>query len=80
MNVKGINNNQNVFAVNNKQTLQRKYKEEQNTELTQNVKSDTLELSGEAKKLQPIMSRISSGFYNNPEILMSTAAKISKEF
>lgn len=42
-------------------------------------KSDTLELSAEVLKFQPIKKKIEEGFYNNPEIIRQVAEKIDDE-
>lgn len=40
---------------------------------------DTLSISSEAQKLSRIFSRISSGYYNSPEVLRETAQRILNE-
>ena len=47
------------------------------------VRSDSLEISANAKKLQSLQTieqRIQSGFYNQPEVQRTVAQKISREF
>ena len=43
-------------------------------------KKDRLELSSEAKTLQPIEARLESGFYDKPEVLRQVALKLSLQF
>jgi hypothetical protein len=43
------------------------------------AKSDTLELSAEALKFQPIKKKIEEGFYDKPEIIRQVAEKIDDE-
>ncbi|MEJ5245497.1 MAG: hypothetical protein WHV28_07300 [Bacteroidota bacterium] len=40
---------------------------------------DTLSISTEAQKLSRIFPRISSGYYNSPEVLKETAQRILNE-
>ena len=42
-------------------------------------RSDTLVLSQEAKKLQPYQAKLTSGYYDKPEVLKATALKISQQ-
>ncbi|MBM2816192.1 MAG: hypothetical protein HW421_2954 [Ignavibacteria bacterium] len=43
------------------------------------ARGDKLELSADAKRLRPVMSRMNSGFYNNPGVLREVSKKISNE-
>jgi hypothetical protein len=43
-------------------------------------KTDRLELSEEAQKLNPIQARIESGYYDKPEIMNEIAKQISYAF
>ncbi len=40
---------------------------------------DKLSISSEGQQLSRILSRISSGFYDNPEVLTATAERIAQE-
>lgn len=40
---------------------------------------DKLSISSEAQQLSRILSKISSGFYNTPEVLRETAQRIENE-
>ena len=42
-------------------------------------RGDTLSISSEAQQLSRIFSRISSGYYNSPEVLRETAQRILNE-
>lgn len=46
---------------------------------TSTAGGDTLSISSEAQKLSRIFSRISSGYYNSPEVLRETAQRILNE-
>ncbi len=80
MDIKSVNSGQNVFKPQSKQDLEGKYgKAAASGNDKVGLKSDKLELSPEAKKLQPIKQKISSGFYDNPDVIDEVARKIFDE-
>ena len=54
-------------------------KDEDKAKTNKAAKSDKLELSVEALKLQPIKAKIAQGFYDNPEVLRNVADKLYRE-
>ncbi len=83
MSVDPINSEQNLFAERAKETIERKYYDEyasENDEKVANKRSDKLEVSDEAKKLQDYRTKINEGYYNKPEVIIDTAIKISEQF
>jgi hypothetical protein len=54
-------------------------KTEDNTKSKRAVKTDKLELSVEALKLQPIKAKIAQGFYDNPDVLKDVVSKLYSE-
>lgn len=77
MDIKSVNSD---FKVYSEQAKSAEKKEVRAEESKANQKSDKLELSDDAKKLQPIVQKISSGFYNKPEVFNITAKNISMQF
>lgn len=80
MDIQSVNSGQNVFKPQSKQDLEDKYsKEVPSGDDKVGLKSDKLELSPEAIKLQPIKQKVSSGFYDDPDIIDEVARKIFDE-
>lgn len=80
MNIKNINNEKSIVALQNNRNLKNKYqKDSENTGNVGTPKADKLELSSEAQRLQPIIDRVNSGFYSRPEVINATAGKINKQ-
>lgn len=80
MDIKSVNSGQNLFKPQSKKDVEGKYgKAIQPGSDKVGLKSDKLELSPEAKKLQPIKQKISSGFYDKPDIIDQVARKIFDE-
>ena len=83
MNIKGVGNNVNKYTELYK-------KQEQATSRQAQQKSDKLELSDAAKKLQAegidpklfaeVKTKIESGYYNTDEVINKVADEIIKEF
>ncbi len=77
MDIKSVNSGPNVFKPHSKQNVEGKYgRAISSGDDKVGLKSDKLELSPEAKKLQPIKQKISSGFYDKPDIIDKVARKI----
>ena len=82
MSIDPIKNDQQIVAPKAKEAIERKYYDEYASgqeEKVGNKKSDKLEVSLEARKLQPILTKINEGFYNKPETLIETALKIDTQ-
>lgn len=82
MDIKSLNSgNREVFSVNNRSKLDKSYKKDVSEETASaSLKSDKLELSEEAKLIQPIREKISSGEYNKPEVYNILAEKLNDIF
>ncbi len=82
MDIKSVNSgNKEVFSVNTRNKLDKSYKKDFSEEsASSSVKSDKLELSEEAKLIQPIREKISSGEYNKPEVYNFLAEKLNDIF
>lgn len=80
MNIKSINNaNSGIYSVNTT-NLKSKYNQDADKSTVQNKsKTDKLELSEEAKKIQDIRLRVQNGFYDNPEVLREVAIKLDRD-
>ena len=80
MNIDSVNSsNSGVYGINSK-GLKSKYQEASSqTPPAGNVKSDKLELSDEAKKIQMLRARVEKGFYDNPEVIREVAIKLDRE-
>lgn len=68
-----------IYSQNEKIEKKAAEKTEDNTKAKKTVKSDKLELSVEALKLQPIKAKIAQGFYDNPDVLKDVASKLYSE-
>ncbi len=81
MAVDSLNNDNRIFPVNNPYEIQKKkYEDEilqQNEEKVTQRRTDTLDISNEAKRLSPIATRLNEGFYDKPEIMREIAKRIS---
>lgn len=81
MAIESLNNDNRIFPVNNPYEIQqKKYEEEivqQNDEKVTQRRTDTLDISSEAKRLAPIATRLNEGFYDKPEIMREIAKRIS---
>jgi hypothetical protein len=81
MNIDSVNNSSSLYGaqsnsgVNNKSNKDVDSKKEAAMQ-----RSDTLELSQEARRLQPVRNRIDNGFYNRPDVIREAAARISSQF
>lgn len=56
-----------------------KSKSSSEKEVTSSASGDKLVISSEARNLVRILSRIRSGYYDNPEVIQATAEKINQE-
>lgn len=64
---------------NNERVSDKKDKAKTSSGKTSAAGGDTLSISSEAQKLSRVFSRISSGYYNSPEVLRETAQRILNE-
>lgn len=80
MNIDSVNSSgSGIYGINSK-GLKNKYQEASSKAPSAgNVKSDKLELSDEAKKIQMLRARVENGFYDNPEVLREVAIKLDRE-
>lgn len=74
-----IKNTSLLYAQNDKIEKKSTDKTEDNVKSKRTVKTDKLELSVEALKLQPIKAKITQGFYDNPDVLKEVANKLYAE-
>ncbi len=74
----GSINSQNVSRTKENSKVQGKKDDARTTSSSSSGKTsgDKLMISSEAQQLSRVMSRISSGFYNSPEVLRETAQRI----
>jgi hypothetical protein len=82
MNIRPLNIDK-AYSINSKENLDKKYSEENikiSSESAGKARIDSLEISAEAQKLQPIQTKINEGFYNKPEIIREVASRIAKQF
>lgn len=77
MDIKSVNNDQFYYDKKINEKRQEEIKSA-NNEDQQKRRSDKLEISSEANKLQPIQSKLASNVYNRPEILRDVAQRLSK--
>ncbi|MDQ1265927.1 MAG: hypothetical protein QG635_1079 [Bacteroidota bacterium] len=82
MNIESLNPGRTEYTQKNQSAVGRKYTDEQklSVETRTAQRQDVLQLSDEAKKLQPIVSRLNSGYYDKPEVMQSLAMRISQQF
>jgi hypothetical protein len=82
MDIKSLNiGSQGIYSINSKSKFDKSYKKD----LSQGAASassqtDKLELSEDAKLIQPIREKISSGEYNKPEVYNFLADKLNELF
>jgi hypothetical protein len=75
MNIDSLNNGRKVpQALGVKKKFNETYNAGSETKVSKT--QDTLELSVEALKLQPIRQKIAQGFYDNPNVLKDVAKKL----
>lgn len=80
MNIKSINTaNSGVYNVNTANLKSKYSADADKSTVTAKSKSDKLELSDEAKKIQDIKARVQNGFYDNPEVLREVALKLDRD-
>lgn len=79
--IDSVNSSKNVFGANKaSEALEKRYSNPaKSTSQKAGVSSDKLELSSEAKKLQPILQRLNNGFYDREEIIQEVAVRIDLE-
>lgn len=78
--IDSINKAGGLYPSQTKDTVSSKYKTVAETSPKSSAKqSDRLELSDEAKRLQPIINKLQSGFYDKDENIRKVAAKINNE-
>ena len=76
MTIESINHQNPVKGI--QQILQKNEADTKSTgQTTSKRRGDTIELSSEAKNLQPIQAKISASVYNKPEVLYSVAKHLS---
>jgi hypothetical protein len=77
MDIKPVNNEQFYY---DKKIIEKRHEDVKiaGNDDQQNKRSDKLEISSEANKLQPIQSKLASNVYNRPEILKDVAQRLSK--
>jgi hypothetical protein len=81
MNVDSVNNSSSLYGAQSKSGVNNAAEKNLNTNKESTVsRSDTLELSDEARRLQPVRNRIDNGFYNRPDVIREAAARISSQF
>ena len=68
-----------IYSQNDKVEKKNISKDEEKPKTNKASKSDKLELSVEALKLQPIRAKIAQGFYDNPDVLKNVADKLYNE-
>lgn len=68
-----------LYSQNEKIEKKNVSKDEEKPKTNKASKSDKLELSVEALKLQPIRAKIAQGFYDNPDVLKNVADKLYNE-
>lgn len=68
-----------LYSQNDKIEKKNVSKDEEKPKTNRVAKSDKLELSVEALKLQPIRAKIAQGFYDNPDVLKNVADKLYNE-
>ena len=81
MTIKSVNSGQNIYKSNEQDEINNKYKSgaEAAGKNAPAGKSDKLEISPEALKLADVKKKISSRFYEKPEVVKQTAKKILKD-
>jgi len=74
----GSINSQNVARTKENNKVQGRKDDAKSTYSSRNVKQsgDQLVISSEAQQISRIMARISSGYYNSPDVLCETAQRI----
>lgn len=79
MDIRTVNSgNQEVYSIKKRDDLNKKYGNQlPKNEESLSASKDSLVLSDEALKLQPIKQRIESGYYNNPEVFNDVALKLN---
>ncbi len=60
-----------------KSDVKSKYKSEESSVKKGN--GDILEISEESRKLQPILQRLQSGYYNQTEVIAEVATRVDQE-
>ena len=56
-----------------------KAKYQSDTEVVKKSSGDILEISEESRKLSLVSSRLSNGYYNNPEVIDELVQRVSQE-
>ena len=80
MNINGLKNNSGVYKSQDlKQMDAQKLSQEEDLQRAAQKQSDKLEISSEARKLQPVLQRVEEGFYDRPEVIRQVARKINEE-
>jgi hypothetical protein len=81
MNIDSVNSAAGIYSnQNNRNTRKSPGRESYAASNSIANKTDRLELSEEAQKLNPIQQRIDSGYYDKPEIMNEIAKQISYAF
>ena len=79
MKVDSLNSNRSIYSAKDKAQLSKKYGEDLSTKSSTKAITDKLELSEEARKLQPIIIKVQSGFYENHDVFKKVAERLNKE-
>lgn len=82
MTVDSVNKSQQLYQTQQTEKVEKRQYEQLASKDEEKVKmqrSDKLELSAEAMKLQPIRQRINEGFYDRPEVMRETAMKLAQD-
>ena len=80
MNIESINSNKYSYSTNSeKKNKTGDYNAPQMSSQSY-TRTDRLELSSEARNLQPIAAKILSGMYDKPEVILETAKAINNAF
>ncbi len=86
MEIKSLNNERNLQQVQQKVdvNIQTKQAEKQLNKVYEagqsQKKQDSLQISDEAKRLQQIRNQLNQGYYNQPDVIKSTAISINESF
>ena len=81
MNINGVSKNAGVYksqSVKQKDS-QRADQEKDLLKKAELKQTDSLEISDEAKKLQPVKQKVEEGFYDRPEVIREVATKLNDD-
>lgn len=77
-----LNMNQRIYPTKQYEAIEKKYNEElqsENEEKVNQKRTDSLNISAEARKLSPIVAKVNEGFYDRPDVVREVASRISQD-